>query len=630
MTCRVIISLLSLGFLLAICMEASAEPLEDIPDSHLRSYSYDKVMEGAPNLQIPSTILYREALELIEKGNWKDARQRLLLSARLSGNYPDPLFTLAKNEFLRFDPDFLPHMIEGFQRLFTNFRVQSFAVANLALLITVTAIGTLLLLLIQLLAKYWPLIEHSIQERYSVRFSFPPANWIGIILLAAFLVMRAGIALYISMLMLIVWTSMRAKERFIVLGLIFFISVLSFFARHSNTIVPSIDPGSVTRRLSLINERGADQELFRLISDIEDPSFRSERDYALGTLLYRLEILPEARDFLLSSISANPHFAPAYLNLGNVYFKEDDFDKALAGYQNAISADPQNALAHYNLGQTYIKMMLFAQSSTALKRANELGIEGHRAIHISTQLRNLTIYDAGFTTRTLWKLAYREGRGRERVFFDEMLGTLLLLPFHHLWILLIASAAVSILMGVRRSKSVFRCENCERPACHACADDELGVQLCRDCAGVVEGLSSVKVMEALLRHRRQKIIKSAARSIKRKTYVLPGWVHIHYGRTFAGTFYISLSIMAILFLVWRGFYFEEPSALNDAVPLWKTVVPIAALIYCLFISFTQKPKQEPRPYWVLPSELREVEKKELKRNASNKTEEYPWETVNMT
>jgi tetratricopeptide (TPR) repeat protein len=629
---RVNFYLLSLGLLLAICTEVSAGPLEDIQDTRIRSYSYDKVMEGAPNLSIPSIIIYQEALELIERGNWQEAKSRLLLAANLSGDYPDPLFTLAKNELLRFDPDFLPHLIEGFTRLAANFYVQSFVIANIALLATVAAIGTLLFVLLQLLAKYWPLIEHSIRERYSAKFSFPPANWIGLMLLIAFISMRAGIALYISILMLFVWTSLRLKEKTVVLGLVLFVSALSFFSYYSNALVPPLDAGSTTRRLSLINERGADEELFRLISGIEDPAYSAERDYALGTLLYRLEILPEAKSYLLSSISKNNGFAPAYLNLGNVYFKQGDYDKALAGYQNAISVDAENAIAHYNLAQAYIKMMLFAQSSTALKRASELDIEKYQMSHPSTRFRNLTIYEEGFATRTLWRLAYREGRERERILFGEILRPLLLFPFNRLWILLLSSAFVSIVIGLRvpRSKRAFRCDNCERPACHACADDELGIRLCRDCAGVVEGLSSVKVMEALLRHRRQKILKNISKRIKRRMFIVPGVAHMHYGKTFAGAFFIFLSITAVTFLVWRGFYFKEPSVSNDAAPLWKTVAPVVCLLYCLVASLTKKETQESRPYWILPPELREVEKKQTQRKASLKTEEYPWETVDVT
>ncbi|HER43426.1 MAG TPA: tetratricopeptide repeat protein [Candidatus Eisenbacteria bacterium] len=631
MTNRAIVSLLTLLTVIAFCTDAETGPLDRIGDTRLRAYSYDEVTQGAPALLVPSRILYREGLELVEKGDWAGARERFLLASELSGDYPDPLLTLAKNEFLRLDPGFLPHTIEGFQRLASNFYVQAFVLANTALLVTAVSIGTLLLLLVYLLVKYWPLVDHSIREWYSVRCSFPPAGWVGIILAIALVSLRAGIALYIPILLLSVWVSLKLKERIAVSVLLIAVSALSFFAGHSNTFVPAMDPRSVTRRLSLINERGADNELFQLINEIDDARYRSERDYALGTLLYRLEILAEAGNFLLSSVSVDPEFAPAYVNLGNVYFKQGDFEKALAGYQNAISIDPEHILAHYNLGQTYIKKMLFAESSQSLKRANELGIEEYRTMHPSTRFSNMTIYEDGFGPGALWAMAHSEGAGRERVLFSEILQPYLLFPFDRLWILLAGSAIAAFVLGAKvpRSKSVFRCENCDRPACHLCADEELGVRLCRDCASVVDGLSSVKVIEALLRHRRQKVFKAAAKKIRKRTLLFPGAAQIYYGKTFAGACCISLCLAGVMLLLWNGIYFKDPSALERTTPLWQTIAPFAMLLYGVLASIAQKSKKAPKPFWILPPELRDVEKKERKPAKPVEAETYPWETVGV-
>lgn len=629
---RCIVILLSAGLLLAFCMQAAAGPVEEIENARLRSYSYDQIMQGTPALLVPSKILYREAIDLIGKGEWESARQKLLLAASLSGNYPDPYFTLAKNELLRFDPDCLPHLVEGFERLAQNFYVQALAGANLAFIITIAAIGTLFVTLVHLTRKYWSFIEHSIREQYSARFSFPPASWIGGIFLIALVSMRVGIALYIAILIITVWVSLKTKERVVLIGMIVFVSALSFCAPYSNTLAPVVDPGSATRRLSLINERGTDDELFRLISGIEDPAYGANRDYAVGTLLYRLGILNEARDFLLSSVSMDKNFAPAYINLGNVYFMQEDHDKALAGYQNALTIDRENALAHYNLGQTYIKKMLFAESSNSLRRANELGIENYKTTHPATQFRNLTIYEEGFSVRSLWNLAYLEGRTRKGVFFSEILGPYLLFPFHYMWILLLFSTIVAIIIGIKipKAKRAFSCENCGRPACSACADEELGVSLCPDCAGVVEGLSSVKVMEALLRHRRKKLQKGLTKRTRRKTLFFPGGAHIHQDKPFAGTFLITASLIAIATLVWRGFYFKDPSSLIDPGSIWKFIAPVAVIVYSYLVSFLQKEPKDSRPFWILPQELRDIEKKEHGRKTETvQKETLPWETADI-
>jgi tetratricopeptide (TPR) repeat protein len=629
---RGIVIILSAGLLLAICTQAVSGPVEEIEDASMRSYSYDQIMQGTPALLVPSRILYREAVDLIDNGEWEKGRQKLLLAASLSGDYPDPYFTLAKNELLRFNPDCLLHLVDGFERLAQNFYMQALVAANLALLITIVAIGTLLVTLLHLTVKYWAFIEHCMRERYSARFAFPPPSWIGILFLVALVSMRVGIALYIAILVVTVWTSLKTKERVVVIGMIVFVSGLSFFAPYSNTLVPAVDPGSATRRLSLINERGTDDDLLRQISAIENPMYGAERDYAVGTLLYRLEILDEARDFLLSSVSQDKDFASAYINLGNVYFKQQDYDKALAGYQSALTIEQDNALAHYNLGQTYIEKMLFAESSNSLRRANELGIEDYKVTHPATRFRNLTIYDEGFNVKALWSLAYREGKSREGILFSEILKPFLLFPFHHLWMLLLASTILAAIIGAKtpKSKRAFNCENCGRPACSVCADDELGVSLCPGCTEVVEGLSSVKVMEALLRHRRQKLLMGQARKAKLKTLFFPGGAHLHRGMTFRGTFLVSASLASIASIAWRGFYFKDPASLIDSGSIWRLAVPILIVVHGYAVSLLKKEPKDSRPFWILPQELRDIEKKERKQKTETvQQESYPWETADV-
>jgi tetratricopeptide (TPR) repeat protein len=623
---------LSVVLLLAFCTQASAGPVEEIENANVRSYSYDQIMQGTPALLATSKVLYREAIDLIDKGEWESAREKLLLSADLSGAYPDPYFTLAKNELLRFDPECLPHMIEAFERVAQNFYVQSMLGANLALVITIAAIGALFITLLHLTIKYWSFIEHSIRERYSTRFSFPPASWIGIIFLIALVSMRLGIALYTAILIVTVWISLKTKEKVVLIAMIVFVSALSFFAPYSNTLAPVVDPGSATRRLSMINERGTDDELFRLISDVDDQAYGASRDYAVGTLLYRLEILDEARDFLLSSVSLDKGFAPAYINIGNVYFKQQDYEKAIAGYQSALAIDDRSPLAHYNLGQTYIEKMLFAESSESLRRANELGIEDYKATHPSTQFRDLTVYEEGFDVKTLWNLAYMEGRTRKGVFFSEILGPYLLFPFHYMWILLVASMIIAIVIGIKipKAKRTFSCENCGRAACSACADEELGASLCPDCAKVVEGLSSVKVMEALLRHRRHKLQKGAAKRAKVKTLFFPGGAHIHHNKTFAGAFLVTACLVAIASLAWRGFYFKDPSALVESGSIWRLILPVAVICYSYLVSYLKKEPKDSRPFWILPQELRDIEKKERAQKTETVPKEtLPWETADV-
>lgn len=575
------------------------------------------MQRGALSLPVTARALYTESLALLERGDWKKARIKLLTAAGLAGDYAAPMFTLARIELLHGDTYFLPHLLEGFARLARGFRAQSILAANVAMLLASAGFGVLFISLFALLVKCWPLIDHKIRETYSSRFAFPPEGWIGPLLLLSLLILRPGFAVYTAIMILLLWAFIGRREKGLILTLIMLVSAGSYFSKYSNALVPALDPQSITSRFSSINERGATEELLVTIRRIREAGYNGETHFAAGTLLYRMGRIEEAKVELLASVAARPDFAPAFLNLGNVYFTQGDYDRALAGYQNAISRDSTNVLAYYNIGQTYIKKMLFAQSSEALNRATDLGIESYRASNPSTRIRNLTIYDQGFNSRELWSVAIRESKARSRILLSEILEPFLLFHYDRLWILLLSAWAAALLLGIRKPKSwhVFSCDNCRKPACPECAETETGIWLCRDCGGVIKGLSSVKVMEALLRHRRQKVSRGMSVGARWKTLLFPGIAHIYKGRFLSGIIISFVNISAILALVWGGFYFEETHSLYDPVPLWKMLLPAAVILLGYLTSLRAGAKQEQRNYMILPPEM-EVRERESNQLAT--------------
>jgi tetratricopeptide (TPR) repeat protein len=61
----------------------------------------------------------------------------------------------------------------------------------------------------------------------------------------------------------------------------------------------------------------------------------------------------EVERLLEKSVTLDPQFAEAYVQLGNVRVERGDFLSAIEAYKKAIAADPQLADAHYRLGLAY-------------------------------------------------------------------------------------------------------------------------------------------------------------------------------------------------------------------------------------------------------------------------------------
>jgi tetratricopeptide (TPR) repeat protein len=611
---------------LAICTGAGAESLDAITNANLKAYAERELAAGAPSIPVVSRALHREALQLLRDGMEDEAIRKLELAASLTGDYAAPLFTLARIKLLSASPDFLPYIIEGCRRAIASYPSQAVLAANASAFMILTLVGALLAMLAALLVKYWQLIDHKIVEAFEHRFSFPPARWIIGIIVVSLLVMRLGAALYIAILIVALWAFMSAREKATVLSFAILLSAASYLAPRSNALAPAIDPWSVTNRLSLVNRRGGGEECVARIRAIDDRRLRSQRAFALGTMMYRSGRYDDAVACLLESVSLDRSFAPAFVNLGNVYFMQGDYDKAVAGYQSAVELDSTSAVAHYNIGQAHIKKMLFAQSGDWLKRANALGIEEFRAAHPTIGLRNPPVYEAGFETRALWTFARAEGETRSGVLMSEMLRPYLLFPFHRLWLLLAAAlcAALIIAWQLPEAWHVERCENCGSAACSRCESEQAGILLCRECAAVIKDLSSVKVMEALLRTRRQRVAGARQRSHRRRTIFFPGAAHLYYGRTADGVMLALVGAGAVALLVWRGAYFKDPGAAGFVRPLWETIAPIAALCAAYVASLRVRAPAEPRNYRILPPEARLQERDTAKGREPAIAPDEPW------
>jgi tetratricopeptide (TPR) repeat protein len=63
--------------------------------------------------------------------------------------------------------------------------------------------------------------------------------------------------------------------------------------------------------------------------------------------------LQQAEALLQKSVTIDPKFAEAYVQLGVLYSARADFEQAVGAYKKAIEANPQLAEAHYRLGLAY-------------------------------------------------------------------------------------------------------------------------------------------------------------------------------------------------------------------------------------------------------------------------------------
>ncbi len=68
--------------------------------------------------------------------------------------------------------------------------------------------------------------------------------------------------------------------------------------------------------------------------------------YNLGNLYYRRQDYPQAKSWLLKSVELNPDFAPGWINLGLADYELTEYSEALQACQQAVQLEPDNPRFH--------------------------------------------------------------------------------------------------------------------------------------------------------------------------------------------------------------------------------------------------------------------------------------------
>ncbi|MCX7680206.1 MAG: tetratricopeptide repeat protein, partial [Spirochaetes bacterium] len=93
--------------------------------------------------------------------------------------------------------------------------------------------------------------------------------------------------------------------------------------------------------LDEIKTKSFDQPVRELTKKLDGP-FDYEALNGLGMLHGKHGMLDMAFTYLKKAIEKYPNRAPAYVNLGNIYFLKNEYEKALPLYEKAVALNPEN------------------------------------------------------------------------------------------------------------------------------------------------------------------------------------------------------------------------------------------------------------------------------------------------
>jgi hypothetical protein len=236
------------------------------------------------------------------------------------------------------------------------------------------------------------------------------------------------------------------------------------------------------------------------------------------------------------------------------------------------------------------------ESSRALSRASKMGLALARESIAEPALSRMSVYQKTFSSTQLWQIALVEGKYHNPALLASMLETV---TGHSARVNAVIMAAAMVLAFatsrvLKGRKLAFQCANCGELTCDGCCNNELGSVICQACGEAVNGVSSDRVLEALLRQRRQSVIVRRRKSIRWSTVWLPGMRHVFYGRFVAGFVVAALFAASALALWTRGYVFPFWDSLEYPTTLRQWVVPGAGVVLSYAIALLSRQLYEAR------------------------------------
>jgi tetratricopeptide (TPR) repeat protein len=561
-------------------------------------YNKTQVQWGATALPLAAQLTYKAAVYEIQAGQLDDAVAHLENAIRFDPGFADAYFTLSKVKFRQFDPDALYYMVLGCRSLLGRFSTLSLLAVNTLIIAALMLVILTTIVCVSFAVRYLPFLAHKIAEFLQSRFDAAlPRTTAFLIILMPFALIP-GFITGVCLLVVMTWYFMQRREKFMVTVLIAPMVLLGVFAPKIKQINPLADPKSFTHLAAKSMHSAGDPSLIQDVEQVSVNGLEVEKHNVLGLLHYRQEEFDTAALHFLRAIELQPGNAMAYVNLGNVYYAQEMYEKALEGYRKAAQIDDTDAVGQYNLAQAYIKTLLMAESSKALKKAGAAGIDRVKNSYAELSQPYLQVYPKTFTNRELWQISRSEGMAHETNFLSQMLQPLTRFSARSsAWMLFGALLLAAILSSAFKRKSLtFQCSNCGELTCDNCCEDMGGTYLCESCAGVIDGVSSEKVIEALLRQRRHSVLVRRRKAIRLLTLWLPGMRDLYYGRITRGVLLTLTFSLSVIQLWSKGYIVKDWNTMVTTVGLWKWMLPSAGIVITYLMSVFSKRYLEVRNY----------------------------------
>ncbi|HUF18685.1 MAG TPA: hypothetical protein VMS12_11645 [Thermoanaerobaculia bacterium] len=489
------------------------------------------------------------AMQAFRAGNDDLAQWSLRLASTLDPKLPDVDFTAADMAYARSDwRAYGESILGGFRKSSANYRTRLLATSDLILVTSAALAITITLFALLLFYRYGRAAAHDFCEVLSTKSNPRVSAVLGWGLLFAPLFVWLGPTWLILYWLALFFGYATRAERAVIIGAIVIMGILPLVLAWTSFRISGIDSPVIQAAVASA-ERSLNPEPLRRLEQLAEIMPDEPLLYLLmGDLEVQQANERAAAQHYRRAIDLDERVAGAQLNLGNLYFFENDFQTASLQYERAAQLDPSMAIAYYNHAVASGELYKFSEQGQQLAEARDRDRASIAKLLGNPPLTKVVMHE--FPVGQAWNLAERIARSGDarEIYGNHALFEPAVALRNPLTLAAILALALAILLWVFRRKNGFagECQKCGRTFCFRCKASRESASYCTQCIHIYLKRDGVSLETK--RDKIQEVQDFQAATQRRKkilSALAPGAGHIIGERTLRG---VGLLLLFVLFV----------------------------------------------------------------------------------
>ncbi|MBN2106385.1 MAG: tetratricopeptide repeat protein [Deltaproteobacteria bacterium] len=521
---------------------------------------------GIRNFEPYSLMLVKQAQEAVKRHEYDAAKVLSNYACLLSPDIP-PVYSAqaaAQWHANKLDvPAVAQSLFAAYVKTLSPMNIEDFSMVvfeNAAVLAGSILLAFCTIALVLLLA-YFSLLYHDV--RHSIPAALPDFSvWAMVITLFVLpLVCRLSIIWFCAWSLVLLYAYATRYERFVIRGSFALLILAVPLLAAAMGFAKCVSQDEIINLLWKANYGYCDlRDTQRLEKYLDRFPLDEDVLLSLGLLFKKEGGFSSSQKYYERILDKNPRNYKAAINLGNVHFAQNNWQAAIACYNQAVEMAPsKTAAAHFNLSRIYQSKFMFNESEEALNKAKNIDLS-----RVSSYLKDISdnfnrlIIDETVDISQIWVRGFNLFMATPAYTRDVWRSAVggRYFPYDLFVLLALALFAVNI-PDKDQVRIAVRCKLCGMVLCRRCqrsASDDL---VCAHCQTLLQKQSSLGYG---VREDKKNRIKSYI-TRKRITavalgYVFPGAGHFYAGQTFIGTagmlVFFMLVLKTIMPLVFEG------------------------------------------------------------------------------